>query len=92
MSAEPGQPGDRRCPALSLAPIPPDDYVAALLGARVRLAREARGLTQAQLAEVLGLQHPWISKVERGLLQPNPGRLRALAVVLDVCPTYLLGF
>lgn len=70
---------------------PPDEYVAAVLGARVRTIRQQRGLTQAQLAEQVGVQHPWVSKLERGKLAPTPGRLRALCLVLAVHPAVLLA-
>ena len=71
--------------------IAPDDYDLRQLGARVRALRQAREMTQAQLAEQLGVQHPWVAKVEAGTLAPTPGRLRALAQVLNCCPSYLLA-
>lgn len=71
--------------------VAPDEYVLAVLGARVRMLRNARGMTQAQLADQLGVQHPWVAKVEAGQLAPTPGRLRALAQVLCCCPSYLLA-
>ena len=71
--------------------IPPDEYVPAVLGGRVRALRLARGLTQQQLADQLGVNHPWVSKVEAGRLAPTPGRLRALCQVLACCPSLLLG-
>lgn len=71
--------------------VAPDEYVLGVLGARVRVLRTARGLTQAQLGDQLGVQHPWVAKVEAGQLGPTPGRLRALAQVLNCCPSYLLA-
>lgn len=71
--------------------VAPDDYVLAVLGVRVRVLRTSRGLTQAQLADQLGVQHPWVAKVEAGQLGPTPGRLRALCQVLNCCPSLLLA-
>lgn len=68
-----------------------DEAVAQVLGARVRLIRKARGLSQAQVADQLGVQHPWVAKVEAGRLSPSPGRLRALCQTLLVCPSVLLA-
>lgn len=71
--------------------IAPDDYVLSQLGARVRVLRQAREMTQAQLAEQLGVERPWVTRVELGQLAPTPGRLRGLAQVLNCCPSYLLA-
>lgn len=72
--------------------LPPDDFVLHQLGIRVRILREARGITQAALAEQLGFSsHSWVAKVETGQLAPTPGRLRALAQVLNCCPSFLLA-
>lgn len=71
--------------------IAPDDYVLAQLGSRVRVLRLARGMTQAELAQQLGVERPWVTRVEGGQLAPTPGRLRALAQVLACCPSYLLA-
>ena len=55
------------------------------------MLRQAREMTQAQLAEQLGVERPWVTRVELGQLAPTPGRLRALAQVLNCCPSYLLA-
>jgi len=70
---------------------PPDEFVLRVLGARARAIREARGLTQQQVAEQLDVQRPWLSRVEAGKLSPSPGRLRALCLVLAVDPAVLLS-
>ena len=57
----------------------------------MRVLRQAREMTQAQLAEQLGVERPWVTRVEAGQLAPTPGRLRALAQVLNCCPSYLLA-
>lgn len=50
------------------------------LGKRIRLAREDAGLTQSELAELLGLGHPQsISRYERGETEVPQRRLRRIA-------------
>jgi transcriptional regulator with XRE-family HTH domain len=41
-------------------------YSAASLGAAIRHYRKGAGLTQAQLAEALGLQRSYLSELEQG--------------------------
>jgi len=36
------------------------------IGQRIARARRARGLTQFQLANLVGLSHSWLTKAERG--------------------------
>ncbi|MCC5845369.1 MAG: helix-turn-helix transcriptional regulator [Verrucomicrobia bacterium] len=56
--------------------IPPGE-----LGARVRTAREARGLSQKQLADLAGIGKTAMFDLEHG----NPGvRLNTLMAVLDI--------
>lgn len=50
------------------------------LGERIKLAREEKGLSQAELARRIGLGHPQsISRYERGIGEVPPRRLRAIA-------------
>lgn len=58
---------------------------------RVRLAREMRGLSQAELAKRAGLQDSAISHFETGTRKPSFDNLRRLADALDVTTDYLLG-
>lgn len=52
------------------------------LGRRIHQAREEAGLTQSQLAELLGLSHPQsISRYERGETEVPQKRLRRIAEV-----------
>jgi len=46
---------------------------------KIRRMRKARGLTQAEFAEILGVSQSAISKWERGEDEPRPDFLRALA-------------
>ena len=61
-------------------------------GARLKALREARGLTQEQLAKKSGMDVYVIKWVESGILDPGMGRTARLADALGVNPTYLAGF
>lgn len=52
-------------------------------------ARDARAITQAELARVLNKAGPTISNWERGEQAPEPGTLEQLAQALDVTASYL---
>jgi Zn-dependent peptidase ImmA (M78 family)/DNA-binding XRE family transcriptional regulator len=49
------------------------------LGTRLRAAREARGLTQAQAAAELGVSRPLLIDMEKGSREVQPGELITLA-------------
>lgn len=49
---------------------------------RIRDLREARGLTQAELGELVGVKQPAIDKYESGLIMPTIGRAFRLAEAL----------
>jgi len=53
------------------------------VGARIRRAREAAGLSQTQLAQRVGVADKQVSRWEHGQ-QPRPGRLEAIADALGV--------
>ena len=57
-----------------------DDYV----GARVRERRIMLGLTQQQLAEMIGVTYQQAHKYERGINRVSAGRLYEIAQVLSV--------
>lgn len=56
---------------------------------RVRRAREARGLTQAELSQRTGITPQTISRVETGAGSPSRKTLSRLALSLGVEPAYL---
>jgi len=70
--------------------IAPGFYVRGVLGGRMRNLRLQRNLTQAQLAEAIGCQQPWIAKLERGKAAAAPEQLRAICQVLGVSADRLL--
>jgi transcriptional regulator with XRE-family HTH domain len=53
------------------------------VGARLRTARRAAGLTQKQLAEALGVESITVSRWERGVTVPSLSRLRRIAEVTE---------
>jgi len=53
-----------------------------ILGARIREAREAAGLSLRGLARTIGVSASLLSQVERGLAQPSVGTLWALVTEL----------
>jgi transcriptional regulator with XRE-family HTH domain len=64
----------------------PDGERFALL---LRTARQLRGLSQAQLAEVSGVTETTISRLERGEHRPQGRTIIDLARALDVSPEFL---
>lgn len=58
---------------------------------RLRSAREARQLSQGELAERTGMQPSAVSHFETGTRKPSFENLRRLADALGVSTDYLLG-
>ena len=64
-----------------------------MFGDRIRYYRELRGLTQVELAKLVGVGHPTISKWENNKLTNIPwDRIERLSIVLGVKPGWLIGF
>lgn len=55
-----------------------------LLGARIKEIRKNRGLSQEQLAEKVGLDSKFISKIEVGRNAPSLETMESIARVLEV--------
>lgn len=68
---------------------PPE--LGALLGRNVSSRRKALALTQAQLAERLGVETETISRLERGTNLPSLQRLASLSEVLETSVAELLS-
>ncbi len=68
-------------------PNPVDVYV----GGRVRQRRLLLGMTQSNLAEVLGLTFQQVQKYERGANRIGASRLFHLSEILDVSIEYFFG-
>ena len=58
---------------------------------RIRELRNARGMNQEQLAEILGLTKQAVSQYERGTRMPSVPVLEALCDFFNVSADYLLG-
>ncbi len=61
------------------------------IGARLRQAREAAGLTQDQVAKLLGLPRPAISEMESETRRVSAGELKQLARLYKVSMEWLTG-
>ena len=59
----------------------------AMLGARLRTLRVSRGISQAALAEKIGVSFQQVQKYERGANRVGANRLAQIAAVLDVSVT-----
>ena len=53
-------------------------------GERIRQGREAKGLTQEELAEAVGVSRQAVSKWEGDLSRPAAGKLVLLSETLDI--------
>ena len=58
------------------------------LGERIKAARKAAKLTQAELAEKLGIRNTTISNWEKGISRPDTDQLERLCWELGVQPNY----
>ena len=62
-----------------------------IMAQRIRDLRKAQGLTQAQLAEKIGLKEGAIRSYENGLREPNSKAMAALELYFHVTGAYLRG-
>ena len=62
------------------------------LGKNVKKAREKLGLTQEELAEKVGIHVSYVSRIERGKVNPSYDILENLAKVLKVKYSAFLPF
>lgn len=60
------------------------------IGARVRQARDISGLSQAQLAKLMGIGRPAVSEIETGVRKISTDELISLCEILDVTANWLL--
>jgi transcriptional regulator with XRE-family HTH domain len=61
------------------------------IGQKIRAMRVARGMSQATLAEGLGLTFQQVQKYERGANRVSAGRLQKIAGMLDTPITFFYG-
>lgn len=69
----------------------PSEASVKTFASRLRAAREARGLTQLDLAAQTGIAQTALSHYETWRREPNLRNLRILAEALDVSTDYLTG-
>jgi transcriptional regulator with XRE-family HTH domain len=74
-----------------MPPSRPSAAPSTIFSARLKAARELRGLNQDQLAERSGLQSSAVSHFETGGRKPSFDNLKRLADALGVSTDYLLG-
>lgn len=65
------------------------DYV--LLGKRVRIRRNVLDITQADLAETIGVSVSFVGHIERGTRKLSVETLYELCKALDTTADFLLG-
>lgn len=63
----------------------------AIIASRIREARRMAGLSQAQVAQILGLHRPSISEIEAGNRNVSAEEIAQLAEMFDVKASWLLG-
>ncbi|MFE3378683.1 helix-turn-helix domain-containing protein [Streptomyces anulatus] len=69
-------------------PLPTDEHI----GTRVRIARNAAGLTQVELADFVGRTESWVANVESGRMALDRfSVISAIAGLCDVDVVWLLG-
>ena len=66
--------------------------MSAIVGTRVRKRRERLQMTQEGLANLLGVQIAWVSRIEREERGTTTEGLVGLCKALETTQNYLLGF
>jgi len=54
------------------------------IGERVRYYRKSKGLSQTELAELVGKDRQYLYKIEKAVVTPNIVTISALAIALEV--------
>jgi transcriptional regulator with XRE-family HTH domain len=62
-----------------------------LIAARLKEARRLAGLSQGQVAKMLGIHRPTISEIEAGNRRVSATEIVSLAEIYDVSFSYLMG-
>jgi transcriptional regulator with XRE-family HTH domain len=62
----------------------------ALIAARLRAAREQAGLSQGQVARLMGMQRPSITEIESGRRRVSADEVRRLAQIYNVSVSWLV--
>lgn len=62
------------------------------IGERIKATRKAAKLSQTELAEKLGKTLRTVQKYESGEIEPSLATVNAIAKILNVSPSYLVGY
>jgi transcriptional regulator with XRE-family HTH domain len=68
-----------------------DSEKRAIIASRIREARRLAGLSQGQVAKMLGLHRPSVSEMEAGNRSISAEEISKLAEIYDVGASWLLG-
>ena len=60
------------------------------LSDRLRTLREAKGMTQGELSQLVSISRPQIANLEKGRGEPSLGVLREICEALDTTADFLL--
>lgn len=66
------------------------DTLRSVIGARIKALRKSMGMSQSDLAELIGCDAPLIGRYERGVNLPGIEQLIRIATVFNVAPGELL--
>lgn len=69
----------------------PQDSKRQVIAARIREARRMAGLSQGQVAKMLGLQRPSVTEIESGNRAVSAEELAKIAEIFEVSTSWLLG-
>ncbi len=59
-------------------------------GEKLRLLRQRRGLSQGELAAMIGVNQTYVGKMERGEKIPNVAMVLKIADVLSITPNQMM--
>lgn len=62
-----------------------------MIGKKIKILRKEKGITQAELAALIGTTASTIGKYEREALQPNVETIVKICKTFEVSSDYLLG-
>ena len=54
------------------------------IGERVRYFRKEKGLTQTQLAQLVGKDRQYLYKIEKAIVTPNVVTISALSIAMEI--------
>jgi len=62
------------------------------IGGKIKEARQIKGVSQTQLADILHVRQTSISNWETGVSEPSVDMIRQIAIALECDPNFLFGF